>query len=199
MLGKVFAGIAVAGILTGAMATGAFADPATPSPSPARHRGEHKDVFRGAVVNVNDTELVVRGRGDETKSFEKTEKTKVFEGRHEPATWSEIKAGTDVAVAFEEHDGKLVARRVQIAAPRVRGRVESVTGSSITIRGKDGKDIRITVTDGTQFFAREGKHERKPGSLSEIKPGQYLMAVGGRGVNGSFDARIVVYGDKAAR
>jgi len=198
MFGKVFASIAIVGLLTGVLATGVLAAPAENSTGSAKHRGEQKDIFRGTVTAVNDDQLTVRNRSGE-KTFLRTEDTQVFKGRHERATWSQIRTGDHVAVKFEERDGKLLARRVHLGLAGVRGRVESVSGNVITLRGKDGKDIRVTVNGDTKYFERQGKRERKPGSLSEIKAGNHLAAYGTRDANGSLDARIVVYSDKGTR
>lgn len=198
MFGKLFASIALAGVLTGVLATGALAAPAANPSAPAKHRGEQKDIFRGTVTAISDQQLTVHNRKGETKSFSRTEDTQVFRGR-ERTTWSEIEVGSHVAVRFEERNGKLLARQIRLGYPTVHGRVESVNGNVITLRGKDGKDIRVTVNGNTKYFERAGRHERKPGSLNEIKAGDRLLAIGTRDANGSLDARIVIYPDKGAR
>jgi len=189
MFGKLLAGLTLAGLLMGAMATGAFAQ----TPGSTRHRGEAKDTFHGIVTGVSDSQLVVRDRDRESKTFVRTEDTQVFEGRNDPASWSDIKEGNHVRVAFEERDGKLIAKRVHIGAARVEGTVQRVDGNRILIRTKAGEDITVTVNDQTRYFERTGKYERKPGSLSDIKAGQRLMAAGRRDPNEGFDARLIVY------
>lgn len=199
MFAKLFAGVLLAGIMTGAFATAALAEPAGQTATTARHRDHKADKFYGTVVNVTDSQLVVRDRDRETRTFLRTEKTDVFRGRHEKASWSDIRTGDTVAVQFEERDGKLLARRVHLGLAYVRGKVVRVDGNVITIHSKRGEDITITVNADTKYFERTGKHERKPASLSDIKAGQHLVAAGRRDAGEGFDARIIVFSDKDIR
>ncbi len=187
MFRKLFAGIAVAGVLAGALATGAFAAPAA---SPSASQKANRDVFRGRVTAINETQLTVRNRS-ESKTFLRTDKTQVFRGRHERASWSEIEVNSHVAVKYEERNGKLYAARIHLGRAHVAGKVAGVSGNVITIRTRDGKDVKVNVTSDTRYF--EGrKANRKPGSLKDIQAGDRLMAAGKWDVNGGFDAAIVI-------
>ena len=193
MFRKLFSGIAVAGVLAGALATGAFAAPAaSPSASPkAKSQTAHRDVFRGTVTAINETQLTVRNPSGESKTFLRTDKTQVFRGRSDRASWSEIEVNSHVGVAYESRNGKLYAARIHLGRVHVAGKVTGVSGSVITIRTKDGKDVKVNVTSDTRYF--EGrKANRKPGSLKDIQAGDRLMAAGKWDVNGSFDAAIVI-------
>ncbi len=200
MFRKVFAGIAVAGVLAAALATGAFAAPAaSPSASPkAKPHAAQRDVFRGTVTAINEAQLTVRNRSGKSKTFVRTDKTQVFRGRNERASWSEIEVNSHVGVRFEEHNGKLYAARIHLGRAHVAGKVESVNGNVITVRTKEGKDVKVKVTSDTKFF--EGrKANRKPGSLKDIQAGDRLMAAGKWDVNGSFDAAVVITLGPSAR
>jgi hypothetical protein len=198
MFGKVFAGIATAGILAGVLATGAMAAPAgTASASPAKtQRHAAKDVFGGTVTAINETQLTVKNRKGDSKTFLRTDKTVVVKGRNEKAGWSEIEVNSHVAVRFEERDGKLYAKRIRIGLAHVAGKVESVNGNVITIRGRDGKDVKLTVNGSTKYFEIAGKHARKAGSLADIKAGMRLSAAGSYDASHNFDAAIVAYRSK---
>ncbi len=188
MFRKLFAGIAVAGVLAGALATGAFAAPAA---SPSASQKANRDVFRGTVTAINETQLTVRNRSGESKTFLRTDKTQVFRGRHERTSWSEIEVNSHVAVKYEERNGKLYAARIHLGRAHVAGKVTGVSGNVISIRTRDGKDVKVNVTSDTRYF--EGrKANRKPGSLKDIQAGDRLMAAGKWDVNGSFDAAIVI-------
>ncbi len=193
MFGKLFAGVAVAGILTGVLATGALAKTdGAPSASPAaKHHRANRDAFGGTVTAVSETQLTVRNHEGDSKTFLRTDKTQVFRGRDRVA-WSEIEINTQVRVKFEERDGKLYARRIQLGRAHVRGKVESVDGNVITISARDGKDVKVTVNNDTKFFEGRGKGERKPGSLKDIHRGEHLIAFGRWDRNGSFDAAVVI-------
>ena len=107
MFRKLFGGIVAAGVLAGALATGALAAPAaSPSASPnAKPQAIHRDVFRGTVTAINETQLTVRNMNGESKTFVRTDKTQVVRGRNEPASWSAIEVNSHVRVRFETRNG----------------------------------------------------------------------------------------------
>jgi Domain of unknown function (DUF5666) len=198
MFGKVLVGIATAGVLAGVLATGVMAAPAgTPTASPAKtHRHAAKDVFGGTVTAINETQLTVKNRKGDSKTFLRTEATVVVKGRNEKASWSEIEINSHVGVRFEERDGKLYAKRVRIGLAHLAGKVESVNGNVITLRGRDGKDVKVTVNGDTKYFEITGKHQRKAGSLADIKAGMRLVAAGSYDTSHNFDAATVAYRSK---
>ena len=198
MFGKVFAGIATAGVLAGVLATGVMAAPAgTASASPAKtQRHAAKDVFGGTVTAISETQLTVKNRKGDSKTFLRTDATVVVKGRNEKAGWSEIEVNSHVGVRFEERDGKLYAKRIRIGLAHVAGKVESVSGNVITIRTRDGKDVKLTVNGSTNYFEITGKHERKAGSLADIKAGMRLIAAGSYDGSHNFDAALVAYRSK---
>jgi hypothetical protein len=200
MFRKLFAGIVAAGVLAGALATGAFAAPAaSPSASPkAKSHATHREVFRGTVTAINETQLTVRNMNGESKTFLRTDKTQVVRGRNERASWSEIEVNSHVGVRFEERDGKLYAARIHLGRAHVAGKVTGINGNVISITTRDGKDIKVNVSGDTRYL--EGrKANRKPGSLKDIQVGDRLIAAGKWDANGSFDAALVVtLGPKAS-
>jgi hypothetical protein len=198
MIGKVLAGIATAGVLAGALATGAMAAPAaTTAASPAKtQRPAAKDVFGGTVTAITATELTVKNAKAGSKTFLRSDTTVVVKGRNEKASWSEIEINSHVVVRFAERDGKLYAKRVRIGAAHVAGKVKGVDGNVITIRTRDGKEVRLTVNDTTKFFEITGKHERKAGSLKDIHAGTGLIATGSYDASHNFDASLVAYRNK---
>ena len=197
MIGKVFAGIATAGVLAGVLATGAMAAPAaTAAANPAKaQRPAAKDVFGGTVTAISATELTVKNAAG-SKTFLKTDATVVVKGRNEKANWSEIEVNSHVAVRFETRDGKLYAKRIRIGRAHLAGKVESVSGNVITIRTRDGKDVKLTVNDSTKYFEILGKHDRKAGSLKDIHAGMRLSAAGSYDASHNFDAATVAYRNK---
>jgi len=199
MIGKVFAGIATAGVLAGVLATGAMAAPAAAAAAanPAKtQRPAAKDVFGGTVTAISATELTVKNAKAGSKTFLRTDATVVVKGRNEKASWSEIEVNSHVTVRFEARDGKLYAKRIRIGRAHLTGKVETVTGNVITIRTRDGKDVKLTVNDSTKYFEILGKHQRKAGSLNDIKAGMRLSAAGSYDASHNFDAAIVAYRNK---
>jgi hypothetical protein len=195
MIGKVLAGIVTAGVLVGVLATGAMAAPAgTAAANPAKaQRPAAKDVFAGTVTAISATELTVKNARAGSKTFLRTDATVVVRGRNEKASWSEIEVNSHVGVRFEERDGKLYAKRIRIGRAHVAGKVESVNGNIITIRTRDGKDVKLTVNGSTKYFAITGKDQRKAGSLADIKAGMRLTASGSYDASHNFDAATVAY------
>jgi hypothetical protein len=194
MIGTVFAVIATAGVLAGVLATGAMAAPAAANPAKTQ-RPAAKDVVGGTVTGISATQLTVKNAKAGSKTFFSTDKTVVIiAGR--TARWSEIEVNSHVSVRFEARDGKLYAKRIRIGRAHVTGKVESVNGNVITIRTRDGKDIKLTVNASTKYFQITGKHQRKAGSLSEIKAGTGLIAAGSYDASHNFDAALIAYRNK---
>jgi Domain of unknown function (DUF5666) len=197
MIGKVLAGIATAGVLAGVLATGAMAAPAaTTTASPAKAQRAAKDLFGGTVTAITATQVTVKNAKAGSKTFLRTDATVVVKGRNEKANWSEIELNSHVMVRFAERDGKLYAKRVRIGAAHVAGKVESVNGNVITIRTRDGRDVRLTVNDSTKYFEITGKKQRQAGKLSDIHAGTGLIAAGTYDASHNFDALLVAYRNK---
>jgi len=194
MFGKVFAGIAAAGVLAGVLATGALAAPAAASPSPTtKQRPAAKDAFGGIVTAINETQLTVKNAKQGSKTFARQDTTIVVKGRNEKSSWSEIEINSHVLVRYEARDGKLYAKRIRIGRAHVAGIVTSISGNVITLRTRDGKDVKLTVNAGTKYFEFTGKKERKPGSLKDIHAGMRLIAAGSFDSSHNFDAVLVAY------
>jgi hypothetical protein len=198
MFGKVFAGIATAGVLAGVLATSAMAAPAaTASASPAKtQRPAAKDVFGGTVTAINETQITIKNAKAGSKTFLRTDATVIVKGRNEKASWSEIEVNSHVSVRYETRDGKLYLKRVHIGRAHVAGTVRSVNGNVITIRTRDGKDVKLTVAASTKYLQVTGKKQRQPGSLSDIKAGTRLTAAGSYDASHNFDAALVAYHNK---
>ena len=196
MIGKVLAGIATAGVLAGLLTTGAFAAPAaTTAASPAKAQRAAKDVFGGTVTAITATELTVKNAKAGSKTFFSMDKTVVInDGRI--ARWSEIEINSHVTVRYEARDGKLYAKRVHIGRARVAGKVQSVNGNVITVRTRDGKDVRLTMNSATKYVKITGKKQRAAGSLSDIHAGTGLIATGSYDASHNFDASLVAYRNK---
>ncbi len=197
MFGKVIAGVAAAGVLAAVLATGVMAAPAAASPSPAtKQRPAAKDAFGGIVTAINERQLTVKNAKQGSKTFARQASTVVVKGRNEKSSWSEIEINSHVLVRYEARDGKLYAKGVRIGRAHVAGTVASVSGNVITIRTRDGKDVKLTVNASTKYFEITGKKERKPGSLKDIHAGMRLIAAGSFDSSHNFDAALVAYRGK---
>ncbi len=201
MFGKLLGGAAAAAVLATVLATGAVAAPAgaptaKPTAPPHKATAAAKDVAAGTVTAVSGTQVTLKNAKGVSQTFLRTETTIVVKGLKEKASWSEIEINSHVRVRYASRDGALYATRVHIGRAHLAGTVQSVSANSITIRGRDGKDVRITVAAGTKYFAVTGKKQRKTGALSEIHAGMRLAAAGNYDASRNFDAAIVAYRSK---
>lgn len=208
MIRKVLASTLLAATMTAAVALGAFAaaDPGgvalNSAPSRAatvKHPREVRDALRGQVIAVSLSQLTVRNKAGESKVFLRTDGTQVFRGRHEKSAWSEIEINSSVTVRFEERDGKLYARTIHLGWAHVSGKVQRIEGSTIVIGTRDGREVRVTISERTRFIERQHKAKPHDGSLGDLHPGMPVVVIGKRDAGGGFDAGTVIYWTKSAR
>jgi hypothetical protein len=65
---------------------------------------------------------------------------------------------------------------------RVRGTIEKVDGANLTVKARDGMDVKIAVTDATRIQSLVKK------SLTDIKAGDFLASTGVKGTDGKLHA-----------
>jgi hypothetical protein len=97
---------------------------------------------------------------------------------------SDLKVGDQVQ--FRETrgtNGTYAIETIAIIPPHATGIVSAVSGSSITITGRDGSTITITVTSTTTYEVN-----RAAGSLADIKTGMVLVASGTKDAGGNLTA-----------
>jgi Domain of unknown function (DUF5666) len=199
MFGKVVLGVATAGVLAGVLATGVMAAPAATNPAPAPTKAKRPvaaDIFRGTVTAINETQVTVKNRDGAQKTFLRTANTIVTRGRNQKVSWSEIEVNSHIGVRYQERDGKQFALRVHIGRDRIAGVVSSVNRNQIMIKTRDGKEVRLTVTNQTKYVEITGKKQRQPGKLSDIHAGTRLAAAGSYDSGHNFDAQLVAYHNK---
>jgi hypothetical protein len=70
------------------------------------------------------------------------------------------------------------------AAPpvRVRGTIEKVDGANLTVKARDGMDVKVAVTDATRIQSLVKK------SLADIKAGDFLASTSVKGTDGKLHA-----------
>jgi hypothetical protein len=75
------------------------------------------------------------------------------------------------------------AAMAQVGAPaRVRGTVESISGQTLNVKARDGRDVAITMPANLPVL------ELSTSKLSEIKPGSYIGTAAVPGPNGTLRA-----------
>jgi hypothetical protein len=194
MFGKVLVGLAAAGVLAGVVATGALAAPApaaTTTPTPKQQAA--KDVFGGTVSSINDTQLTVRNAKADSKTFLRTSSTVVIKGLKQRASWSDLKVGSHVRIRYEEKGGKLYATRIRIGRAHVAGSVQAINTNGMTLRTRDGNEVRVSIDSNTKYVKVVGKKQRQAGSLNDIQAGMRVVAAGSYDSTHSFDAAVIAY------
>jgi hypothetical protein len=68
---------------------------------------------------------------------------------------------------------------------RVRGTITSVDGDVMSVKSRDGKDLKITLAPDTQVAVT------KKGSMADFKPGSYVGVTSLKGPDGRLVARRV--------
>ena len=69
------------------------------------------------------------------------------------------------------------------AAPvQVRGTIQEVDGANLTVKARDGMDVKVAVTDATRIQSLVKK------SLADIKAGDFLASTGVKGTEGKLHA-----------
>src|SRR5215212_9964928 len=70
------------------------------------------------------------------------------------------------------------------AAPpvRVRGTIQKIDGANLTVKARDGMDVKVAVTDATRIQNLVKK------SLTDIKAGDFLASTGVKGTDGKLHA-----------
>jgi hypothetical protein len=68
------------------------------------------------------------------------------------------------------------------APVRVRGTIEKVDGDNLTVKARDGTEVKVAVTDKTrlQSLAKKG--------IADIKTGDFLASTGAKGADGKLHA-----------
>jgi hypothetical protein len=108
---------------------------------------------------------------------------------------ADLKVGDQVGFKqTKETDGSYTIDKVAVILPHLGGLVTAISGSTITVAGRDGTTGTITVT-GTTTYQVAGA----AASLADVKVGMVLMAEGTSNSDGSLTASVVhagTFGDR---
>src|SRR5262249_45911860 len=90
----------------------------------------------------------------------------------------------------KESNGTYSIDSVAIVLPHAGGEVTAVSGSTITVKDRDGNSVTIKVTGSTTYDVAGATAK-----LSDIKVGMFLVAEGTKSSDGSLTATSVRAGD----
>jgi len=189
--------------------------PATPGAAAAAQasRAGGSGPLAGTVVSVNDSTLTLKeARGGPVITVRLTGSTAVY--RQRELSVAEVAAGEPIRAVGVEENGVLQARQVQIgsgparggfagpAGPRrtpvgdqrgpagfavVVGRVDSVSGNTISVRTADGSLRRVVLAPNGRISTET------PARVSDLVPGAAVVVVGPR-AGGTITASAVIIG-----
>jgi hypothetical protein len=104
----------------------------------------------------------------------------------------DLKVGDEIGFReTKESDGSYTIDSVAVILPHAGGEVTAISGSTITVKDRDGASVTITVTGSTTYDVAGATAK-----LSDIKVGMFLNAEGTQNSDGSLTATTVRAGDQ---
>ena len=104
----------------------------------------------------------------------------------------DLKVGDEIGFReTKESDGSYTIDSVAVILPHAGGEVTAISGSTITVKDRDGASVTITVTGSTTYDVAGATAK-----LSDIKVGMFLNAEGTQNSDGSLTSTSVRAGDQ---
>ncbi len=138
------------------------------------------------VTGVSGQTITAKQR-DGTAVTIKTTSSTVFSRAGKTVSLSAVSSGENVHVqGTKNSDGSITATRVDIELPGYRGQVTAVSGSTITVKDRNGTTYTIKTTSSTSF-----EMAGQSASLSDVKTGEQMSAEGTLNSDNSLNAETV--------
>lgn len=139
------------------------------------------------VTGVNGTTIDATTRGGRSVTV-MVDGSTTYREAGASASLSDVHAGSVIAVCgIRGGPNAIHATRVMILLPHLRGVVTAVNGSTLTVTGFDGTTHTIRVNAQTRYERAD-----QSVTLSDVKVGTAVVAVGTENTDGSFSARLVM-------
>ena len=107
---------------------------------------------------------------------------------------ADLAVGDDIAFRqTREDDGSFTIDSIAVIPPHAAGEVTAVSGSTITITGRDDSTVTVTVTGDTTYEVNGDD-----ATLADVKVGMFLVAEGTENAAGSLTATDVKAADPDA-
>ncbi|HMQ56448.1 MAG TPA: DUF5666 domain-containing protein [Anaerolineae bacterium] len=145
----------------------------------------------GAVIDLEANSFTVEITGGDELTVNVTDDTRVWLVESESeGDFSDLSTGSTVVVLGRTSDETIDARGLVVmpAGERGGGRVTAIDGDKITVEDLNGA-VTLVTTDETEF--RSGKSEA---SLTDLEPGEFVIAFGDKQKDGTLEARLVFVG-----
>jgi hypothetical protein len=126
-----------------------------------------------------------------TRTIEVTSSTQITKGGDTIAL-SDLAVGDTIRFRQKRNaDGSFSVIRIDVVLPSVAGTVTAKTGSTITLKQRDGTSVTVHVTGSTKFRVQG---VTGTASLSDVAVGMGLIANGEKNADGSLNADRVLAG-----
>ena len=146
------------------------------------------DDVRGKVTAIDGGTISVETRDGKTIHIITSTETRVRVKGKPDASVKDIEAGMLIGATGKfDADGALVARRISAGQPPKRtlfkggpiagGKVSSANGGQFVITYRDGSSVTVT-TDASTLVITRGANGPAVGSLSDVKEGSRILALG---------------------
>lgn len=139
------------------------------------------------ITAVNGANLSLKTADGWTRTIATTADTQITKGGKTIAA-ADLKVGDQIVFGQKKNDdGTYAITAVRVILPVVGGTVTGVTGSTITIKQRDGSAATIVVNSSTTYKVGGVT----TAGLTDVKVGMYLTAEGEKGSNGNITASQV--------
>jgi Domain of unknown function (DUF5666) len=139
------------------------------------------------ITSVDGANLALKTADGWTRTIATTADTQITKGGKTIAV-GDLKSGDEVVFGQKKNDdGTYSITAVRVILPVVGGTVTGVTGSTITVKQRDGSSATIDVNSGTTYKVAGVT----TASLTDVKVGMYLSAEGTKSSSGNLTASQV--------
>lgn len=142
----------------------------------------------GEVTAVSGDSITIRQRDGSTQVVTVSASTTYTLGKA-AASKADVKVGVTIGALGEVDGSKFTALSVHIALAKAGGEVSAVSGTSITVKGRDGTTVVIHVSATTTYWVKG--IAKDAAKLTDIAVGDRVAAAGVRRDDGSLDASAV--------
>ncbi|GAC1574287.1 MAG: hypothetical protein NVS3B24_01250 [Candidatus Dormibacteria bacterium] len=177
------AGFGVSSVLAASPSATSATTPVTttqapPAPPGIEHRGgKHGRGGGGTITGISGTSLTLRTEpGSETVT---TDGSTTYMKEHQVIHFSDLHVGDVVHVKGTPATGStpaaatVAATTVTVVEPSLGGRVQSISGDTYNLVGRDGALLTITVSGSTRYYSGGQTSTR-----AAITPGTHVHAEG---------------------
>ncbi len=160
----------------------------------AGHRGGRGEGFGAiTITSISGSSVSLKTADGWTRTISIASDT-VLQKAGATIKLADLKVGDEVRFReTRQSDGTYKIDELDVVLPRVDGTVSAISGSTITIQGRDSSTTKVTVASGATV-----KVDGAAGSVSGIKVGMVLMAEGTKNSDGSLTASLVQAFDRSS-